>query len=70
FQEFDLGLGHDQEKLRWGGQPRPVVHLTLANPRLRSRAALGLWRARRRWRARRASPEGTAGVSAPEWAPE
>ncbi len=70
FQEFDLGLGHDQEKLRWGGQPRPVVHLTLANPRLRSRAALGLWCARQRWRARRAGRASAAGISAPEEGPE
>jgi CelD/BcsL family acetyltransferase involved in cellulose biosynthesis len=64
FQEFDLGLGHDQEKLRWGGQPHPVWNLTLASPRLRSRAALALWR----WRRRRVARPGgeAADLNAPE----
>jgi CelD/BcsL family acetyltransferase involved in cellulose biosynthesis len=51
FEEFDLGLGNDQEKLRWGGQPRPVLNLRAASPRAASRAAflVGLQqRARRR----------------------
>jgi CelD/BcsL family acetyltransferase involved in cellulose biosynthesis len=58
FAEFDLGLGHDQEKLRWGGQARSVVNLTLASPRMRSRAILALWRWRRRRNARRAGTNG------------
>jgi CelD/BcsL family acetyltransferase involved in cellulose biosynthesis len=48
FSELDLGLGHDQEKLRWGGQAHSVVHLTLASPRVRARAMLALWQFRRR----------------------
>ena len=51
FRELDLGLGLDQEKLRWGGQPHPVVNLTLASPRVRGRAVLALWRLHRRRRA-------------------
>jgi CelD/BcsL family acetyltransferase involved in cellulose biosynthesis len=53
FEEFDLGLGDDQEKLRWGGRPRWVLNLKVASPRLASRAAflLGL-RRRARQRAR------------------
>lgn len=43
FEEFDLGLGLDQEKLRWGGETRLVANLTLASPRLRSRLALLLF---------------------------
>jgi CelD/BcsL family acetyltransferase involved in cellulose biosynthesis len=60
FAQFDLGLGHDQEKLRWGGQARPVVNLTLASPRARSRLMLALWRWRRR---RPASGAGTNGAA-------
>jgi CelD/BcsL family acetyltransferase involved in cellulose biosynthesis len=48
FRELDLGLGYDQEKLRWGGEARPVVILRVANRRLFSRVALALWRRRRR----------------------
>jgi CelD/BcsL family acetyltransferase involved in cellulose biosynthesis len=62
--ELDLGLGHDQEKLRWGGQPRLVVNLTLASPRLRSRAMLRLWQWRRRRQAG-AAVGGQAEVSGP-----
>ena len=46
-RELDLLLGFDQEKQRWGGEPGPVTNLTLASPRLRSRAAFQLYRARR-----------------------
>ncbi|MGH7358120.1 MAG: GNAT family N-acetyltransferase, partial [Candidatus Rokuibacteriota bacterium] len=66
FRELDLGLGHDQEKLRWGGQPHPVVNLTLASPNLRGRAMLALWRFQRRRRA----PNGAHALQAagaPEW---
>jgi CelD/BcsL family acetyltransferase involved in cellulose biosynthesis len=66
FREFDLGLGHDQEKLRWGGQSRPVVNLTLASPRLRSRAALALWGWRRRRRARVGQGPAAADLNDPE----
>lgn len=62
--QLDLGLGLDQEKLRWGGEPRPVVNLTLAGPHLRSRAAYALFIGRlrlRAWQARR----GGAPESAP-----
>jgi CelD/BcsL family acetyltransferase involved in cellulose biosynthesis len=66
FRELDLGLGHDQEKLRWGGQPRPVVNLTLASPGVRARAILALWRWRRRQRAER-SPAAPRPVDALAW---
>jgi hypothetical protein len=39
YRTLDLGLGMDQEKLRWGAEPRPVVWLTLASPRPRSNAS-------------------------------
>jgi CelD/BcsL family acetyltransferase involved in cellulose biosynthesis len=66
FEEFDLGLGNDQEKLRWGGQARPVLNLTLANPRARSRAMLALWR----WRRRGSVPGiGANGAVLGAWAP-
>lgn len=42
---LDLGLGLDQEKLRWGGEPRPVITLTLAGPGLRSRTGFRLYQA-------------------------
>jgi hypothetical protein len=48
FRELDLGLGYDQEKLRWGGEAQSVVMLRVANRRLLSRVALALWRRRRR----------------------
>src|SRR5262249_13954887 len=38
-RELDLLLGFDQEKQRWGAEPRRVLNLALASPRLRSRAA-------------------------------
>jgi len=46
FEEFDLGLGNDQEKLRWGGRPRQVLNLRFASTRPASRAAflLSLWK--------------------------
>lgn len=52
-RELDLLLGLDQDKLRWGAEPRPVTNLTLASPRLRSRLALRLYLARRGISARR-----------------
>jgi CelD/BcsL family acetyltransferase involved in cellulose biosynthesis len=69
FREMDLGLGHDQEKLRWGGQPRPVVSMTLASPRARGRAMLALWRFHRRRRAANGADAPPA-LGAPEWAAE
>jgi CelD/BcsL family acetyltransferase involved in cellulose biosynthesis len=38
--ELDLLLGYDQEKLRWGGEPRRAVSLLLASPRLKSRLVM------------------------------
>ncbi|HEV8309866.1 MAG TPA: GNAT family N-acetyltransferase [Methylomirabilota bacterium] len=46
-RELDLLLGMDQEKLRWGGEPRPVVNLVLASRRWRSRMVFHLHGARR-----------------------
>jgi hypothetical protein len=48
YQELDLGLGYDQEKLRWGGEAKSVVMLRVASRRLLSRVALALWARRRR----------------------
>jgi CelD/BcsL family acetyltransferase involved in cellulose biosynthesis len=48
YQELDLGLGYDQEKLRWGGEAKSVVILRVASRRLLSRVALALWGRRRR----------------------
>jgi CelD/BcsL family acetyltransferase involved in cellulose biosynthesis len=62
---LDLMLGMDQEKLRWGGEPRRVVDLCLASPRLRSRAALALYHARASATAVRASLRGGAPPLAP-----
>jgi CelD/BcsL family acetyltransferase involved in cellulose biosynthesis len=67
FEEFDLGLGHDQEKLRWGGEARSAVNCTLASARPRSRVVLALQRAYRRWRDGRAAAR--PAVSAPESEP-
>jgi CelD/BcsL family acetyltransferase involved in cellulose biosynthesis len=44
---LDMMLGMDQEKLRWGGVPRPVIDISLASPHPRSQAAFALLRARR-----------------------
>jgi CelD/BcsL family acetyltransferase involved in cellulose biosynthesis len=66
FRELDLGLVHDQEKSRWGGQPRPVVNLTLASRRIRARAALALWRFHRRGRVTD-EVDPPAEVAAPAW---
>jgi CelD/BcsL family acetyltransferase involved in cellulose biosynthesis len=60
YREVDMLLGMDQEKLRWGCQPRPVTHLTLASPRLRSQASLHLYRlnlVRKEYLARRRRPK-------------
>ena len=38
--EIDFLSGINQEKLRWGAQPRALRSLVLASPRLRSRASL------------------------------
>jgi CelD/BcsL family acetyltransferase involved in cellulose biosynthesis len=46
YRELDLLLGPDQEKQRWGATPGPVFNLALASPRMRSRAAFHLYRAR------------------------
>jgi CelD/BcsL family acetyltransferase involved in cellulose biosynthesis len=45
-RELDLLLGLDQDKLRWGAEPRPVFNLALASRRLRSRVAFHLYRFR------------------------
>jgi CelD/BcsL family acetyltransferase involved in cellulose biosynthesis len=47
YRELDLLLGMDQEKLRWGCEPRPVIDLTLGSPRLRSRACWQLYQLNR-----------------------
>jgi CelD/BcsL family acetyltransferase involved in cellulose biosynthesis len=47
YRKLDLLLGLDQDKIRWGAEPQPVLNLALANPRLRSRAALAVYRLRR-----------------------
>jgi CelD/BcsL family acetyltransferase involved in cellulose biosynthesis len=44
---LDMMLGMDQEKLRWGGAPRPVIDISLAAPHPRSQAAFAILRARR-----------------------
>jgi len=68
-RELDLLLGLDQEKRRWGAEPGPVTNLTLASPRLRSRAAFEFYRLRQAgaaWRARRkARPETLQPVELP-----
>jgi CelD/BcsL family acetyltransferase involved in cellulose biosynthesis len=54
-RELDLLLGLDQEKERWGAEPKAVVNLALASRRARSRAAFHLYRLRRvvdHWRSR------------------
>jgi CelD/BcsL family acetyltransferase involved in cellulose biosynthesis len=42
--ELDLMAGPYQDKRRWGGEPEPLVDLTLASPRWRSRASFALFR--------------------------
>jgi CelD/BcsL family acetyltransferase involved in cellulose biosynthesis len=67
-RELDLLLGLDQEKQRWGAEPRPVASLALASGRLRSRAALALYGARRR-PAAAAAPAGAAVSADPAGSP-
>jgi CelD/BcsL family acetyltransferase involved in cellulose biosynthesis len=68
YRELDLLLGLDQEKQRWGAAPSPVFNLALSNPRLRSRTAFHLYRARRAtdtWMTRRPGARSTTGQLRP-----
>jgi CelD/BcsL family acetyltransferase involved in cellulose biosynthesis len=47
YQALDLLVGMDHDKLRWGGQPRPVVNMAFANRQLRSRVVFNLYRINR-----------------------
>ena len=43
-RELDLMAGPNQDKRRWGGEPTPLVDLTMASPHWRSRATFALFR--------------------------
>jgi CelD/BcsL family acetyltransferase involved in cellulose biosynthesis len=43
-RELDLMVGPQQDKRRWGGEAEPLVDLTMASPRWRSRATFALFR--------------------------